>query len=157
MNCSTLSLDFPHEHLPFGTYLVFSDPHTSAAFPPSLLFAYHPSIVPFLAGLSPRSIKQAKDHSIPQNLLCFSKSYSIEMEFPTPSLSFLLLIALFLPLVQWVYQRFFSRHSLPVGIPWAGVNNRGIFSRARSVLRSLGDTRELLDESYTKVSCTDLQ
>jgi hypothetical protein len=77
------------------------------------------------------------------------------MEILDLSLSLLFLIGAFLSLVPWLYLRLFSRHSLPSSIPWAGVNDGSVFSRARSTLRSLLDTRGLLNESYTKVCRTD--
>jgi hypothetical protein len=72
----------------------------------------------------------------------------------TIPLSLLFLFAAIPYIAQWVYLRFFSRHSLPSNIPWAGVNDRGVLSRARATLRSVLDTRGLLDEAYTKVRHT---
>jgi hypothetical protein len=78
------------------------------------------------------------------------------MEFQSNLLSFFLLIGVVLSLVHWVYFRLFSRHSLPSSMPWAGTDDVGAFSRARSTIRSLFDTRGLLKEAYTKVCRTDL-
>ncbi|KAF4632466.1 hypothetical protein G7Y89_g5655 [Cudoniella acicularis] len=53
-------------------------------------------------------------------------------------------------LVHWIHARFFSARSLPKSLPWAGVNDSSVLSRAISTYRSLFHTRELLYEAYEK-------
>jgi hypothetical protein len=66
----------------------------------------------------------------------------------------LLFIVVFLlaGLVCYVYLRLFSPGSFPEVLPWVGVEDNGaFFSRARATLKSVTNTREMLQEGYYKV------
>ncbi|KAH7379865.1 putative Ent-kaurene oxidase [Cadophora sp. MPI-SDFR-AT-0126] len=54
-----------------------------------------------------------------------------------------------------IYERLFSRRSLPRSLPWIGVDD-GLFSRARSTVRTFFHTRDLVLEGYEKYSKKNL-
>ena len=45
-----------------------------------------------------------------------------------------------------------TKHSVPEGIPWTGVDGRTFFPRTRATLRSVLQNREHLEEGFRKVS-----
>jgi hypothetical protein len=52
----------------------------------------------------------------------------------------------------YIYLRFFSPGPFPGVLPWVGVDeNGGFFSRARATLKSVTNTREMLEEGHYKV------
>lgn len=56
-------------------------------------------------------------------------------------------------LIYYIYQRLFSSGSLPDVLPWVGADDHGgLFSRARATLRSVTNTREMLQEGHYKVN-----
>ncbi|KAH7327064.1 cytochrome P450 [Rhexocercosporidium sp. MPI-PUGE-AT-0058] len=54
-----------------------------------------------------------------------------------------------------IYKRLFSRRSLPKSLPWIGMDD-GIFSRARTTVRTFFHTRDLVLEGYEKYSKRNL-
>ncbi|KAH6720617.1 cytochrome P450 [Leptodontidium sp. MPI-SDFR-AT-0119] len=54
-----------------------------------------------------------------------------------------------------IYKRLFSRRSLPKSLPWIGMDD-GLFSRARTTVRTLFHTRDLVLEGYEKYSKQNL-
>ncbi|PVH83978.1 putative Ent-kaurene oxidase [Cadophora sp. DSE1049] len=54
-----------------------------------------------------------------------------------------------------LYNRLFSRRSLPKSLPWIGVDD-GLFSRARTTVRTFFHTRDLVLEGYEKYSKKNL-
>jgi hypothetical protein len=78
---------------------------------------------------------------------------SNKMLFSNRLLALLVAVFLLVGFVCYVYLRLFSRGPLPDVLPWVGVNdNGGFFSRARATLKSVTNTRELLQEGYYKVN-----
>jgi len=68
-------------------------------------------------------------------------------------LALLVVLFLLVNFVCYIYLRLFSRGPLPDVLPWVGVNDSGgFFSRARATLKSVTNTRELLQEGYYKVN-----
>jgi hypothetical protein len=68
-------------------------------------------------------------------------------------LALFIVVFLLAGFVCYVYLRLFSRGSLPDVLPWVGVDdNGGLFSRARATLKSVTNTREMLQEGYYKVN-----
>jgi hypothetical protein len=64
----------------------------------------------------------------------------------------LLVVLLLAGFVCYVYLRLFSPVSFPEVLPWVGIgDNGGFFSRARATLKSVTNTREMLQEGYYKV------
>ncbi|KAE8446318.1 hypothetical protein EG329_012065 [Mollisiaceae sp. DMI_Dod_QoI] len=66
-------------------------------------------------------------------------------------ISFFLATVLTVVTLQYVYSRFFSRHSIPESIPWV-LQPNGYFSRARITFESFLHTRDLVLDGYHKYS-----
>jgi hypothetical protein len=87
-------------------------------------------------------------------LIITHRSYFIlcTMLFTNSFLAFFVAVFLLVGFVCYIYLRLFSRGPLPDVLPWVGVNdNGGFFSHARATLKSVTNTRELLQEGYYKV------
>lgn len=80
---------------------------------------------------------------------------SYEMPFSNSDTFLFSLAVVLIPagFICYLYLRLFSARSLPDVLPWVGVDgNGGLFSRARATLRSVTNTREMLQEGHYKVN-----
>lgn len=65
--------------------------------------------------------------------------------------SSLIVCAVSLSLLAFVWQRFCSLQGLPASLPWAGAEHRGALARANASRRSFFGMRQLIENGYSKV------